>query len=441
MKTPMKKRLTFVLMCFFFLRLNGQSNEKLTALPDDFKILQDRHLEPLLPLLGNARIIGTSEADHGKNEPLYFRNSLIKLLVKRKMIDVVALESGVIESKVLHDYVFNLNNESINSVLESGFSWHFHVIPQNEELIRWLRDYNADNNNSHKVKFYGFDVPGSPGNASVKRRMNTSLLFALGYLLKVDPATHHTFHSKLSPFLDYLHIDFNNRSSQEKQYSQLQEDKRQQLNTIVQELIKHFKVNELRYCSRLSIDEFDWAYRAALSSQQVLGWLEYIPVSYVPPQDAKELNDSKLFKDIFHYRDRAMFDNLEWIMKREPGSRIFLFASTNHLVKEPVKVLTDSSSYNKEVLGNYLALRYGGDYKLIGNIISNADVKGAYVENLFIDKTHSHYYKPVNPEKRVMAGNTSELSFRTKKEQLDLYRAVDVILFDNSQSDITFRGN
>jgi hypothetical protein len=104
-------------------------------------------------------------------------------------------------------------------------------------------------------------------------------------------------------------------------------------------------------------------------------------------------------------------------------------------------VSTDSSSYNKEVLGNYLALRYGGDYKLVGNIIPNADMKGAYVENLFVDKTHSHYYKPLKPEEQVMAGNASELFFRTKKEQLDLYRAIDVILFDNSQSDITFRGN
>jgi erythromycin esterase len=442
MKPAINKHLVlFLVICLFSLQeLNGQGNGELTGLPDDLKILQDQHLEPLLPLLGNARIIATSEIDHGKNEPLYFRNSLIKLLVKRKLIDVVAIESGTLESKVLYDYVLNLNHENINAILENGFSWHFHVIPQNEELIRWLRDYNADKNNSHKVKLYGFDVPGSPGNAAVKRRMNTSLLFVLEYLSKVDTATQHSFRRELFPFLDYLHIDFNNRLSRDKQYSQLQERERQRLDSIVQELIKHFKVNELQYCKKLSVDEFDWAYRAALNSRQILGWLGHIPVSYVPPQNEQEFSDSRLFRDLFHYRDRAMFDNVEWILKREPKSRIFLFASTNHLVKEPLEVLSDSASYHKKVLGNYLALRYGEDYKLIGNIIPNPDVKEAYVENSFIDKTHSHYYTPVEPQEKLKA-YTFKSFFQTKKQRLDLYRAVDVILFDRVQSDITFRGS
>jgi erythromycin esterase len=438
----MKKSIPCLLfLCsFLFQKLAAQQNEKIFILPEDFRAIQDHHLAPLLLWLGDSRIVASSEIDHGKNEPLYFRNSLIKLLVKKKMIDVVALESGVIESKILYDYVLNRSQKEINATLADGLSWHFHVIPQNEELIGWLKEYNADKNNTHKVKLYGFDIPGSPGNPGVKRKMNTSLLFALEYLQKVDMAAHRDFHRRLSPFSDYLHVDFNNRLSQEKQYSQLKDVERQQLNMFVMDLIRHLEVNELQYCKKISVDEFDWAYRAALSSRQVLDWLGYIPVSYIPPHDVKVLNDSKPFIDLFHYRDRAMFDNVEWILKREPLSRIFIFASTNHLLKVPVEMLTDSTHYSKEVLGNYLALRYGGDYKLIANIVPNPGSKEPYVGNFFIDKSHPHYYQPVFSGKTEPT-NTLKTFFQSDKKRLNLNKAADVILFDTSQSDIPFRGN
>jgi erythromycin esterase-like protein len=56
--------------------------------------ISETDLDLLLNEAGAAKIIALSEATHGKNEPLNFRNALVKALVTRKLINVIALESG-----------------------------------------------------------------------------------------------------------------------------------------------------------------------------------------------------------------------------------------------------------------------------------------------------------------------------------------------------------
>src|SRR5690606_7671037 len=139
-------------------------------------------------MIGNARIVALSEALHGAAEPLELRNRIFRYLVEEKNFAAIAIGSGISESRVLHDYVLG-GSGNIDNVIAGGFAWGFDAYPQNRELIEWMRAYNADRRNSDKIRIFGFDVSGSPGNTAVARSIDTPLREALEYLDSVDPSS------------------------------------------------------------------------------------------------------------------------------------------------------------------------------------------------------------------------------------------------------------
>jgi len=134
-------------------------------------------------MIGDASVVALSEAAHGAAEPLEFRNRVLRYLVEKKGFNTIAIESGMVESRLVHDYVRGRGGE-LASVLEQGISWGFDRFPQNRDLIQWLREHNT---RSRPVNFYGFDVPGSPGSTEAKRGADTALMEVLRYLDRIDP--------------------------------------------------------------------------------------------------------------------------------------------------------------------------------------------------------------------------------------------------------------
>jgi erythromycin esterase len=64
-----------------------------------------KELAPLDQMIGDAKIVGLSEGIHAGAEPLIFRNRVFKHLVERLGFNAIALESGIVESRLLNDYV------------------------------------------------------------------------------------------------------------------------------------------------------------------------------------------------------------------------------------------------------------------------------------------------------------------------------------------------
>ena len=142
-----------------------------------------RDLDGLLRMIGPARIVALSEAVHFGAEPLEFRNRLFQALVERGEFTAIAVESGIAEGHVIHDYV-NGGPGDLGAVVDTGLSWTFDVAPQNRELVEWMR---ARNQRGQPVRFYGFDVPGSPGNPGVRRGLQTGVDVTLAYLARGGP--------------------------------------------------------------------------------------------------------------------------------------------------------------------------------------------------------------------------------------------------------------
>ena len=78
-------------------------------------------LRPLRDMIGAARIVGLSEGQHAAAEPLVFRNRLFKYLVENLGFNAIAIESGIVESQLVNDYVTQGKGE-LETVLSGGFA-------------------------------------------------------------------------------------------------------------------------------------------------------------------------------------------------------------------------------------------------------------------------------------------------------------------------------
>ena len=111
----------------------------------------------LRPLVGSARILALGELIHGGHEPLEFRNQVIKYAVTQLGFTAIALETGFTEAAVVDGFIHG-GGGNVDSVRHKGLTNNFDSLPENRELILWLRSYNA--HAVRPVRFYGVDLSG-----------------------------------------------------------------------------------------------------------------------------------------------------------------------------------------------------------------------------------------------------------------------------------------
>lgn len=337
------------------------ANESLHPVSDRDLSTSTEDLAPIAQMLGNAKIVGLSEGQHAAAEPLMFRNRLFKHLVEQERFRVIAIESGVVEGRVLNEYVTQGKGD-FETVLEQGFSNGFGIFQQNRDLIRWIRDYNARlPHDQPKVQIYGLDVPGSPGNFDAARGPDTALRTALEYLRGVDPAAAAQLHARVAHFLPVLK-GING-------YGDLKQAERDALTSAIADLVSLMERQELTYVRKTSKDDFDWAERAAIGARQTDAWFRRMPLEW-------KLEDGlEWTREAVQVRDRSMADNLEWVLTRiGPGERVFVFAASGHLASTEVRA--PSTPVREMVpLGAYLKDRFGSDFINIVNLIANGEIK------------------------------------------------------------------
>lgn len=108
----------------------------------------------LRPLIGRARVVAIGENIHGAHEPLALRNHIIRYAVTQLGFTAVAIESGFTDGQLADRYVQG-EALDIDSVLREGINNGFGRMPENKELLLWLRAHNE--RAARKVHFYGID--------------------------------------------------------------------------------------------------------------------------------------------------------------------------------------------------------------------------------------------------------------------------------------------
>lgn len=320
-----------------------------------------RDLAPVEKMIGDAKIVGLSEGIHAAAEPLSFRNRLFKHLVEHKGFTAIGLESGIVEGRVLNDYVTEGKGQ-LDTVLKEGLSTGSDTFRQNGELIRWMRNYNEHlPRGASKVQIFGLDVPGSPGNPDAGRRPDTALRTSLDYLRVVDPDAATDMQARVETFFPLLRDTAG--------YGTLSQSERDTLTASIEDLVSLMQRQQLAYVAKSSKDEYEWAERTAIGARQTDTWFRRMPLGW-------KLGDGFEWTQYSQQvRDRVMADNLDWVLHRlGPGARVLVYAAIGHLASTPVYNL-DHRVHELIGTGTYLRTRYGTDFVDILNLVFNGEIK------------------------------------------------------------------
>lgn len=242
-------------------------------------------------------------------------------------------------------------------MVDTGLSWTFDVAPQNRELVEWMR---ARNQRGQPVRFYGFDVPGSPGNPGVRRRLQTGVDVTLAYLARVDQAAESDLRTRLAPFLTL------DPKTAVDGYAAMPAVNRNQVTAAIADLSALLERRGPTYRALSSPEAYEWARRTAAGARQTDNWLRRLPVGWKHTPGTRPA----WFTDATNVRDRGMAENIEWILEREgPKAKILAFASRSHVTTSR---MTDPGRADADTaigLGQHLRARFGADLVTIGNVI------------------------------------------------------------------------
>ena len=395
-------------------------------------------------MVGDATIVAFSEGAHGTAEPLELRNRLLEYLVREKGFTAIAIESGILEGRAIHDYVRGGSGE-LQAVVK-GITWGMDQFAKNGELIRWLTGYNGDPRHVRMVNFYGFDYPGGPSSSRTDWGYDIALNHVLDFLGNVDVRAAEAFRSRFEPYMSLQHHP--RRPPEGPNYASLSQSERDTVTAAIVDLINWMELHEGNYIASATADGYTWAYRAAIGLRQMNDYLRAYPVGWmVSSTETVEIDERPDFFPIASdVRDRAQADNIEWIVQQEgPAGKILIFAARYHLSAAPLKVSWDPHRLRTEqfVAGTYLRRRFGAQYVAICHLIGRGEAAGhslgqAPVESMddlvrevgaplfFLDlrKAPLQLKQWLNQEQQLVAG--------TQRIDLPLGEAFDILFYTDT---------
>jgi erythromycin esterase len=268
--------------------------------------------------IGNARLVALGEPVHGAHEPLAFRNCLFRYLVEERGFTAIAIESGLHESRSLHEFAAGGPGE-LRDLARTGFTWGFGRYSENIELLEWMRDYNLDPRHSRKIAFYGMDMSG--GDASGEwARARVTLDTAMNFLARAAPAKSSRVRSALSPFLGGFTASGNRA---------LSVGDRHRLRSAIGEMARFFDTNRKALTAATSPEDYDWAHQNMAAARQ----LETLFAVSAQPGAGTGIPPEAHQEDAA--RDAAMAENALWAFRREgPHGRLLLFAHSGHVMND-----------------------------------------------------------------------------------------------------------
>ncbi|HBN07414.1 MAG TPA: erythromycin esterase [Cyanobacteria bacterium UBA8530] len=117
----------------------------------------ERDFDPVMDLIGEARIVLLGESSHGTSEFYTTRAALSERLIKEKGFQFVAIEGDWPDALRVDHYVRGAPGNPLDSLrgFRSFPTWMWRNTAV-LEFIRWLRNHNE--NTEKKVGFYGLDL-------------------------------------------------------------------------------------------------------------------------------------------------------------------------------------------------------------------------------------------------------------------------------------------
>jgi erythromycin esterase len=281
-------------------------------------------LQPLKPVIGSARIVALGEATHGTREFFQLKHRLLEFLVTEMGFTTFAIEANWPESLAVNDYVLHGRGDPAK-VLAGLHCWTWDT-EEVLNLILWMRQYNMHSTHKAKVTFAGIDAQFTALAAATIRR----------YLSQVDPA----FATEIGPRLMDFEEDYLD-------YRTLSEARVAALHCTVEDLAGRLLAEKRTYVARSTAQEWRLACQHARILRQA-------------GEQGRAGDDNKTR---YMIRDRAMAENVEWILDNEgPRCKMVVWAHNGHVARDPRGVFDGTV----ESMGMHLARRFDPEVVVIG---------------------------------------------------------------------------
>lgn len=138
-----------------------------------------RDLDPLLDLVGDARVVLLGEATHGTHEFYRTRAEITRRLIEERGFSAVAVEGDWPDARRVDRFVRGASEDREPEGALAGFRRFPAWMWRNSDVVDfvgWLREHNRESPRK-QAGFYGLDLYS----------LHTSIDAVLGYLDRVDP--------------------------------------------------------------------------------------------------------------------------------------------------------------------------------------------------------------------------------------------------------------
>jgi erythromycin esterase len=280
-------------------------------------------LEPVIDLIGAARIVALGEATHGTREFFQLKHRLVEYLVAECGFTTFAIEANWPECEAIDAYVREGTGDPAAALAGLRFwTWDTEEVL---DLIEWMRGWNSSRAPDRQVRFSGIDAQFPPLAAAKLRE----------FFMRVDGDW---LASILSALADIAGLD----PWGERDGDALERSRSDLIGAIGRRLADHAEA----YIARSSLERW----RIAADHARILHQVTAL----------RQAGDGA---DGFTVRDRAMADNVDHLLERDgPDSKVIVWAHNGHVTRDSQGMFDP----HLETMGQTLAARHGEAYLAVG---------------------------------------------------------------------------
>lgn len=295
----------------------------------------DADLAPLKRIAANASIVGLGEETHGTHEFITMKARLAEFLISEMGFTTFVMENGWGNSKLVDAYINGGPGDVTDIMSQSLYgSWQTR---EYQDLLEWMRAYNANPAHTAKIHFLGMDIQDVNQNdfAAVE-----------SYLRKVDPGQVASVRELYAPLLAISGPDaYDTLAQVSASDKQLYQNQAQQVYNLL-------RTNQQEYIKRSSSQD----YALALQNARV--------IAQFATYNNANTDDESLAR--YYQRDGFMAENVAWIHDHAAGSnpKVIVWAHDAHIAND-----TSYSSQDGRNMGGELRARYQNGYLAIGTTL------------------------------------------------------------------------
>ena len=305
-------------------------------------------LRPIRSIVGDARVVCLGESRHDAHEHFRFKHRMIEFLVREMGFTLFAMEESLPCAGPINEYILGGDGDPEVLVNSMG-GWFIWDTEEVLAMVKWMREYNEDANCQQKVRFYGFDITNPlPGIKDI-----------LAYLDQVDPEFAKLF--RTDPDILTL-FDESLWSVTLENYRRLAAEGFSALTIRFDGLPARLRDRQAEYLARSSRTDYDWLLREAVVAKQA--------------NDLFTTGVRGTFTEAGDVRERAMADNIRWILGRAgKGERLIIWAHNFHVSRSAADLEVPNRPPGKNMVSMvaYLSEELGDDLVSFGFSFNRGD--------------------------------------------------------------------